>query len=112
MTNPADGPTSSAAAQIDELEVLRAAVADAAGRLTELRSQQAALRTAHRELLGFLARDLRTPLAQMDSLVKDLQSGVADSPDRSYKLLQLEIETLIEMLADFAELADTTAPSE
>jgi signal transduction histidine kinase len=89
-----------------ELAALRAEVVEVAAKLADARGKQAALESAHRELLSFLARDLRVPLAQIEAVLADLQSGAADSPEQAYKQLHLEAETIGEMLADLSEVAD------
>ncbi len=104
---PADAPRMTA-----ELDALRTEVADAAQRLADSRSREQSMQAAHRELLSWVSRDLRVPLAQLRTIVEELQDGTADSPERSYKQLHIEADAMSEMLTDLGELATTPRPAE
>ncbi|MGI8879901.1 MAG: sensor histidine kinase [Jatrophihabitans sp.] len=98
-------PPSGAPRMTAELDALRTEVADTAQRLADSRHREQSLESSHRELLGWVSRDLRIPLAQLHVLTEELENGTADTPERSYKQLHIEVEMLGEMLDDLGELS-------
>lgn len=88
-----------------ELESLRLQVDEAAGRLHTAGERERALEASRRELVAWVSHDLRTPLAGLRAMAEALEDGMVDAPERYYKQIRVDVETLTGMVDDLFELA-------
>lgn len=88
-----------------ELESLRQQVDDAARRLHTAAARERSLETSRRELVAWVSHDLRTPLAGLRAMAEALEDGMVDSPERYYKQIRADVETLTAMVEDLFELS-------
>lgn len=88
-----------------ELQSLRRQVDETARRLVEANERERGLENARRELIAWVSHDLRTPLAGLRAMAEALEDGLAESPERYYKQIRADVDTLTEMVDDLFELS-------
>lgn len=88
-----------------ELESLRLQVDDAGRRLQVASERERSLEASRRELVAWMSHDLRTPLAGLRAMAEALEDGIVDAPERYYKQIRIDVETLTGMVDDLFELA-------
>ena len=88
-----------------ELQSLRRQVDDTGRRLVEAHDRERSLEASRRELIAWVSHDLRTPLAGLRAMAEALEDGLIDDPERYYKQIHAEVDTLTEMVEDLFELS-------
>ncbi len=88
-----------------ELAALRVQVEDAGRRLSEAKDRERALESSRRELIAWVSHDLRTPLAGLRAMAEALEDGLAEDPERYYKQIRTDVDTLTGMVEDLFELS-------
>ncbi len=88
-----------------EFSALADALADASQRLSQSRDEVRMLDESRRELVAWISHDLRTPLAALQAMAEALEDGIADDPQRYYRLLRNQSDTLAQMVDDLFELS-------
>ncbi|MEP6852968.1 MAG: HAMP domain-containing sensor histidine kinase [bacterium] len=88
-----------------ELQSLRRQVEDAGRRLAEAADRERSLERSRRELIAWVSHDLRTPLAGLRAMAEALEDGLVENPERYYKQIRLEVDTLTEMVDDLFQLS-------
>jgi signal transduction histidine kinase len=88
-----------------ELQRLHAELAGTARTLTESRNREQALESSRRELVTWVSHDLRTPLAGLRAMAEALEDGLVETPERYYKQIRVDVDTLTEMVDDLFELS-------
>jgi signal transduction histidine kinase len=104
-------PTASGSRMHTELQTLRHQVAETGRALAEATERERALENSRRELISWVSHDLRTPLAGLRAMAESLEDGVVESPERYYKLIRADVDTLTEMVEDIFELSRIQAGS-
>jgi signal transduction histidine kinase len=101
-----DGHVVSAGPQdSSEFSALSRELADVSQRLAESREEVRMLDQSRRELVAWISHDLRTPLAAMQAMAEALEDGIATDPQRYYRQLRNQTETLSHMVDDLFELS-------
>jgi signal transduction histidine kinase len=98
-------PVASTARMSGELARLRAEVDAAGRRLNEAGERERSLENSRRELIAWVSHDLRTPLAGMRAMAEALEDGLVETPERYYKQIRVDVDTLTEMVDDLFELS-------
>jgi signal transduction histidine kinase len=98
-------PDVSPARMSGELSRLRAEVDEAARRLNEAGERERSLENSRRELIAWVSHDLRTPLAGLRAMAEALEDGLVETPERYYKQIRVDVDTLTEMVDDLFELS-------
>ena len=74
-------------------------------RLAEARDEVVAIEASRRDLIAWISHDLRTPLAGLRAMAESLEDGVADDPQRYYRLMRSQVDHLSTMVDDLFELS-------
>ncbi len=98
-------PDVSTARMSGDLSRLRAEVDEAARRLNEAGERERSLENSRRELIAWVSHDLRTPLAGLRAMAEALEDGLVETPERYYKQIRVDVDTLTEMVDDLFELS-------
>ena len=98
-------PDTSTARMSGELSRLRGQVDDASRRLGEASERERSLENSRRELIAWVSHDLRTPLAGLRAMAEALEDGLVETPERYYKQIRVDVDTLTEMVDDLFELS-------
>ena len=98
-------PDASNARMSGELARLRQQVNDAGRRLAEAGDRERSLENSRRELIAWVSHDLRTPLAGLRAMAEALEDGLVETPERYYKQIRVDVDTLTEMVDDLFELS-------
>jgi signal transduction histidine kinase len=98
-------PDASNARMSGELAHLRQQVNDAGRRLAEAGDRERSLENSRRELIAWVSHDLRTPLAGLRAMAEALEDGLVETPERYYKQIRVDVDTLTEMVDDLFELS-------
>ena len=98
-------PEASTARMSGELAQLREKVDDAGRRLAEAGERERSLENSRRELIAWVSHDLRTPLAGLRAMAEALEDGLVETPERYYKQIRVDVDTLTEMVDDLFELS-------
>ena len=88
-----------------EMQTLRRQVEQTAHRLAEANERERGLENARRELIAWVSHDLRTPLAGLRAMAEALEDGLVETPERYYKQIRVDVDTLTEMVDDLFELS-------
>ncbi|SDH72577.1 His Kinase A (phospho-acceptor) domain-containing protein [Leifsonia sp. 98AMF] len=88
-----------------EFSALSRELADVSRRLAESREEVRMLDESRRELVAWISHDLRTPLAAMQAMAEALEDGIAADPERYYRQLRSQTDTLSHMVDDLFELS-------
>lgn len=88
-----------------ELQSLRRQVEHTAHHLVEAGERERGLENARRELIAWVSHDLRTPLAGLRAMAEALEDGLVETPERYYKQIRVDVDTLTEMVEDLFELS-------
>lgn len=78
----------------DEIGVVASAMDLMVEELRTAEEEAAAAAQARRHFLAAISHDLRTPLASLTAAVEALQDGVAEDPERFYKVMGMDISLL------------------
>ncbi len=74
-------------------------------KLTASREREHALETSRRELVAWIAHDLRAPLTGLRAMAEALEDGMVDDPSVYYARIRTEVERLNAMVGDLFQLA-------
>ena len=88
-----------------ELRALSVELAETQRRLEEARAREARLEESRRELVSWVAHDLRTPLAGLRAMAESLEDGLAADPHRYHTRIRTEVERLARLVDDLFELS-------
>ena len=88
-----------------ELRSLSAELAETQRRLEEASAREARLEESRRELISWVAHDLRTPLAGLRAMAEALEDGIAADPHRYHQRIRVEVERLARLVDDLFELS-------
>lgn len=88
-----------------EFTALAAELAQVSLRLAEAREEVQLLDQSRRELITWISHDLRTPLAALQAMTEALEDGLAEDPQRYYRQLRNQSDTLSHMVDDLFELS-------
>ena len=88
-----------------EFRALAAELAEVSLRLAEAREEVRLLDESRRELVAWISHDLRTPLAALQAMAEALEDGLAEDPQRYYRQLRSQSDTLAHMVDDLFELS-------
>lgn len=88
-----------------EFSELSAELATVSQRLAEARDEVRMLDESRRELVAWISHDLRTPLAALQAMAEALEDGIAEDPQRYYRQLRSQSDTLAHMVDDLFELS-------
>jgi len=88
-----------------ELRQLAAELEATSERLRASRDREARLEESRRELVSWVSHDLRTPLAGLRAMTEALEDGLADDPDRYYRLMRADVDRMVGMVDDLFELS-------
>jgi signal transduction histidine kinase len=95
---PVDPPTA-------ELAELGRDWAATGAKLAASREREHALETSRRELVAWIAHDLRAPLTGLRAMAEALEDGMVDDPFVYYARIRTEVERLDAMVGDLFQLA-------
>jgi signal transduction histidine kinase len=88
-----------------EFQALSAELARTSDRLEEARERASRLDASRRELVSWVAHDLRTPLAGLRAMTEALEDGLAGDPARYHRQMRAEVERMVLMVDDLFELS-------
>ncbi|WP_166973778.1 sensor histidine kinase [Brevibacterium atlanticum] len=88
-----------------ETAQLRAELVATSVRLADTRDEVAALDRSRRELIAWIAHDLRTPMAGLKAMAEALEDGMVDDPDRYYANIRVQVDRLSRMVDDLFALS-------
>ena len=88
-----------------EFSALAAELAEVSRRLADAREEVRLLDESRRELVAWISHDLRTPLAALQAMAEALEDGLAEDPQRYYRQLRSQSDTLAHMVDDLFELS-------
>jgi signal transduction histidine kinase len=60
---------------------------------------------SRRELVSWVAHDLRTPLAGLRAMTEALEDGIAEDPGRYFRQMRTEVDRMVTMVDDLFELS-------
>ncbi|TXK17654.1 sensor histidine kinase KdpD [Homoserinibacter sp. GY 40078] len=95
----------SAPARSAELAGLADELASTSLRLAQARDEVATLDASRRELVAWIAHDLRTPLAGLRAMAEALEDGLAADPPRFHRQMSAQVDHLSAMVDDLFELS-------
>ncbi|WP_210603250.1 sensor histidine kinase [Brevibacterium oceani] len=84
---------------------LRAELVAMSNRLADARDEAAALDRSRRELIAWIAHDLRTPMAGLKAMAEALEDGMVDDPQRYYANMRVQVDRLSRMVDDLFALS-------
>lgn len=88
-----------------EAAALRAELVATSERLADARDEVAALDRSRRELIAWIAHDLRTPMAGLKAMAEALEDGMVDDPDRYHARMVVQVDRLSRMVDDLFALS-------
>ena len=94
------GPQSGA-----ELTALAEELVATSAKLAESRDREHRIEESRRELVAWIAHDLRTPLAGIMSMAEALEDEVASDPQRYHRQMREQVSRLSAMVDDLFELS-------
>ncbi|WP_085367645.1 cell wall metabolism sensor histidine kinase WalK [Leifsonia sp. NCR5] len=94
-----------------EFSALGQELADISRRLAESREEVRMLDESRRELVAWISHDLRTPLAALRAMAEALEDGIAEDPQRYYRQLRSQCDTLSHLVDDLFELSKIQSSS-
>lgn len=90
---------------MSETASLRAELVATSAKLADSRDEVAALDRSRRELIAWIAHDLRTPMAGLKAMAEALEDGMVDDPQRYYETIRLQVDRLSQMVDDLFALS-------
>ena len=88
-----------------ELSALGAELMATSAKLAESREREKRIEDSRRELVAWIAHDLRTPLAGIMSMAEALEDELAADPQRYYRQMRQQVSQLSAMVDDLFELS-------
>lgn len=90
---------------------LRAELLATSNRLADARDEVAALDASRRELVAWIAHDLRTPMAGLKAMAEALEDGVVDDPSRYFGNIRSQVDKLSRLVDDLFALSQIQSGS-
>ena len=90
---------------VSETALLRSELVATSRRLADSRDEVAALDRSRRELIAWIAHDLRTPMARLKAMAEALEDGMVDDPPRYYEKIRVQVDRLSRMVDDLFALS-------
>lgn len=90
---------------VSETALLRSELVATSRRLADSRDEVAALDRSRRELVAWIAHDLRTPMAGLKAMAEALEDGMVDDPPRYYEKIRIQVDRLSHMVDDLFSLS-------
>ena len=88
-----------------ELTALGGELVATSAKLAESRERERRIEESRRELVAWIAHDLRTPLAGIMSMAESLEDEVATDPQRYHRQMREQVSRLSAMVDDLFELS-------
>lgn len=90
---------------MSETAQLRAELVATSRKLADSREEALALDRSRRELIAWIAHDLRTPMAGIKAMAEALEDGMVDDPVRYHLKIRLQVDRLSHMVDDLFALS-------
>lgn len=90
---------------VSETALLRAELVATSRRLADSRDEIAALDRSRRELIAWIAHDLRTPMAGLKAMSEALEDGMVEDRQRYYAKIRVQVDRLSRMVDDLFALS-------
>ncbi|WP_350269620.1 HAMP domain-containing sensor histidine kinase [Brevibacterium sp. CBA3109] len=90
---------------MSETASLRAELVATSAKLADSRDEVSALDRSRRELIAWIAHDLRTPMAGLKAMAEALEDGMVDDPQRYYETIRFQVDRLSQMVDDLFALS-------
>ena len=90
---------------VSETALLRAELVATSRRLADSRDEVAALDRSRRELVAWIAHDLRTPMAGLKAMSEALEDGMVEDRQRYYVKIRVQVDRLSRMVDDLFALS-------
>ena len=90
---------------VSETALLRSELVATSRRLADSRDEVAALDRSRRELIAWIAHDLRTPMAGLKAMAEALEDGMVDDPPRYHEKIRVQVDRLSHMVDDLFALS-------
>ncbi|MDN5549201.1 sensor histidine kinase [Brevibacterium aurantiacum] len=90
---------------VSETALLRAELVATSRKLADSRDEVAALDRSRRELIAWIAHDLRTPMAGLKAMAEALEDGMIEDRQRYYAKIRIQIDRLSRMVDDLFALS-------
>ncbi|RYU14325.1 sensor histidine kinase [Nocardioides iriomotensis] len=88
-----------------EFQALSAELARTSDRLEAAREAASRADASRRDLVSWVAHDLRTPLAGLRAMTEALEDGLAEEPARYHRQMRGEVDRMVRMVDDLFELS-------
>lgn len=92
-----------------EFAALSDQLRESSRKLAESREREQRLEESRRELVSWVAHDLRTPLAGLRAMSEALEDGMVDDPSRYHRQISAEVNRTVRMVDDLFELSQIHA---
>lgn len=89
----------------EEFNALANELARTSQRLADTRENVQKLNDSRRQLIAWISHDLRTPLAALKVMAEALEDGLAEDPQRYYRQLRSQADTLTHLVDDLFQLS-------
>lgn len=89
----------------EEFNTLAHELARTSQRLADTRENVQKLNDSRRQLIAWISHDLRTPLAALKVMAEALEDGLAEDPQRYYRQLRSQADTLTHLVDDLFQLS-------
>lgn len=90
---------------VSETALLRAELVATSRKLADSRDEVAALDRSRRELIAWIAHDLRTPMAGLKAMSEALEDGMVEDRQRYYAKIRVQVDRLSRMVDDLFALS-------
>ncbi|TSI19545.1 sensor histidine kinase KdpD [Brevibacterium aurantiacum] len=90
---------------VSETAQVKAELISTSQKLADARDEVAALDRSRRELIAWIAHDLRTPMAGLKAMAEALEDGMVDDPTRYHEKIKLQVDRLSHMVDDLFALS-------
>lgn len=90
---------------VSETALLRAELVATSRRLADSRDEIALLDRSRRELIAWIAHDLRTPMAGLKAMSEALEDGMVEDRQRYYAKIRVQVDRLSHMVDDLFALS-------
>lgn len=90
---------------VSETALLRAELVATSRKLADSRDEVAALDRSRRELIAWIAHDLRTPMAGLKAMAEAREDGMIEDRQRYYAKIRIQIDRLSRMVDDLFALS-------
>lgn len=90
---------------VSETALLRTELVATSRKLADSRDEIAALDRSRRELIAWIAHDLRTPMAGLKAMAEALEDGMVEDRQRYYEKIRVQVDRLSHMVDDLFALS-------